>query len=477
MYRFLITFILLFYISNTNAQEILSELNTNLDEGISNKRDTYQILNQETGELTLFLIDNYTVNIHKYDKNYQLKNSYECPRPKNKYRHIIGHTIMNNQYNLIYTTRRKKEFLVQTIDLNNKSNSNKKVPFKFKFEKYIKAITYNNKLYVLSTVKHSSILKLRIFNGTELSITKEFKFNQNRFTRGQFNKLSDVLKSSSTSLIDSNNPNSIDLTSCKSKIYCYNDKIVISLDQMKDMTILINIELKELTAKIKTYKSDTIDKKEFSMIKSNSYLYKNIIFQLKVSRYELYLSAYNMLSDSLIQKYHVKKNEDIYFKNSPLIQENEGSLFSPKTRTLKTSKQIFRKMTSGDIGISVYENNGQLEVTLGGKKDVSNSIVAPGIGMGMPIASFEALTLSFNPTMYAFNSYKCTKSVFFKCLFDQNMQHIKGTIKKNPFDRIKDFTDTIYNDVEAETIFSCDNYFIWGYYDMFLKKYYLLKFK
>jgi len=486
MNKYLISFLLLLTFLNANSQEILLNQNINLDSGFSDKRDAYPIINKKTDALTLLLIDNYNINTQEYNNDYSLRRSYECPRPKNKYRHLIGHTTKANQYNLFFATKRNKEFLVQTINLDERSSNEKKFAFKLKDEKYLETFSYKNKLYILTLLKNSSILKLRVFEANSLRITKEFNFNNNRFNTHQFYKLNDVLKSpgsfsSSISIqkINNNNPNSLELTSEKNKVYCYSNKMVISLDHRKDFTILIKIDLEDLTSEIKTYKFDEVDGKQFSNIKSNSYIYQDILFQTKVSKYELYLSAYNLITDRLIKKYQVKKDENIAFKNTNLIQENDAAIFSSQTRVLETSKQILRKMASGDPGISVYETNGYWEVTLGGKKDVKQG-GGMMIGGGMPMASASAGAVTFTvstPTMHSFSSYTSTKSVYFKCLFNKDMQHIEGDVKKNPFDKIKTFSDDTYEDLSIETIFKRENYFVFGYYDSVTKKYTLRKFE
>jgi len=470
------------------TQEILLEQDIRLQSGWTDKRDAYPIVDENTGEFALFILDNFIINAQAYNKDFSFENTYTCPRPKGKYKALIGHTAENNQYHLFFSNNKKKEFLIKTVDIENKRCTETKIPFKLKKEIYLETFSNKNKLYMLSLIKMSSTLKLRVYEGNKQIISKEFDFSQHQFDTTRYDRLCDALCYYSDlktycdiQKIENNSPNSLDLTSAINKLYCDGERIVMSLDHMDHKTVLISLNLKDLSSEVKTYKKAKIENQEFALTMSNSYLYKNVLYQIKANRHEMQFSAYDIEKDSLIKEYRVRKNEVIDFKNSNLIQENGSTLFSPKKRELVTTKQVLRKMASSNVGISVYETADNLEVTLGGNKDISHTSAVKVGGGGttsIPIGNSGISHTFTNPTWYAYKTYTQTKSVYFKCLFDKlNLQHIVGDLDKNPFDKIKDFDDETKKTLKTQTIFKINDCYVFGYYDAMAKKYCLRKFE
>ena len=106
---------LLLFICNCFAQDVLLEQNIRLRSSLSDRRDVYPIVDNETGDMVLFLLDNDSINAQVYHKDYNFYKSYHCIRPKGKYKVLVGNTVTDNQYHLYFANKRKKEFLVKTI--------------------------------------------------------------------------------------------------------------------------------------------------------------------------------------------------------------------------------------------------------------------------------------------------------------------------------------------------------------------------
>ena len=196
-------------------------------------------------------------------------------------------------------------------------------------------------MYVLSFLNMSSVLKLRVFEGKKLSRYEEYDFGYHAFTNNEFNKLSDVLTYSEgfgnavdVVRIDDNSPNSLDITSKENKLYCYSDKLVLSLDNTLSKTYLISIDLKDLTACMKFYNFAEVERGSSISLRSNSYLSNDVLYQLKVSKHELWFSAFDLNTEQQIKEYRVKKEEEISFKNSVLTQKRRRiRLCSQRTGT------------------------------------------------------------------------------------------------------------------------------------------------
>lgn len=163
----------------------------------------------------------------------------------------------------------------------------------------------------------------------------------------------------------------------------------------------------------------------------------------------------------MLKELGIKKEEVIVFKNTPIIQE--GTSFGNNTRVLKTTSQFLRKVSRGDIGISTYLYKGQYKITIGSKIEKPSGGFGPMGGFGgFPMASFGTISVTFNPTLFAYGNYSSTKSTYIDCVFDENFNHVKGEVPITSFDRIKsfeeDFSIKTSKEVETEESKDLDDY-------------------
>ena len=107
MKTYAILFLLLSLTINTYSQDILMEQDICLRSYLSDRRDVYPVLDDLSGKIALFLIDNDTINALTYSKNYEPLNSCKCPRPNGKFKILIGNTVTQNECNLFFTNNRE----------------------------------------------------------------------------------------------------------------------------------------------------------------------------------------------------------------------------------------------------------------------------------------------------------------------------------------------------------------------------------
>ena len=159
-------------------------------------------------------------------------------------------------------------------------------------------------------------------------------------------------------------------------------------------------------------------------------------------------------------------------------------------RTLEKTSQLLRKLSNAQsTGLFVYEQNGNLNLTIGGYTEIRSTGGNFG-AMNMGMGGFGSTTLPngitirnySNPTFGAYNSYSYSKSVRAKCLFNpETFEHIEGKVEKNIFDRASSNAEKIRKQniskiLALETIFKYKGFFIQGYYNRKNKEYILYKF-
>jgi len=474
------------------GQDVLFKQDVRLQSVLKDRRESLPIVHDEKNEVTLFLLDNKLINGFVFTKEYELMAHNATARPKSKFKVLLGHSTDANGQHLFFTNDKKNQFLVKSIHVSTGIAHEKPISLNLKDEKFLETISYKNTFYVMTIIKNSSILKLYAFDGNEISITRTFDFSSYEFSNTGSPKLFQVLNESSLPFqsnlkihkIDNSNPNPLYVTTKKNKIYYYGDKIYLTLDNNLEDTKIITLDLLNGNSSVQVYDQTTIECGEASKMKSNSYLSRNTLFQIKGCKKEMSFQIKDFKKDSLLKNFRVKENEEITFKNSPLIQEGGMMVFAKGSeRELEKTKQVLRKISSSDIGItgSYYQNH--LELKLGGYKKVQGGgggmmMTSPGSSFSGPAGTVSiAPTYHYNPTMYGYGSYASTREVYFKTLLDnKDFNHRQGEASKNAFDRMKDFENENSKDMTSQTVFKVDDYYVLGYYKKSEKKYYLRKF-
>jgi len=489
-------YILIFIISftNVNSQELLFERNVKLESFFNkDKKESFPVVNYDSKEIVMFLLDKKEIKSFLFDMNYVLKDSFATTRPKGKYNILLGHTFENNSYNLIFTNENKTRFLVKTINIANKSAEYKELELKIKGEKFLESFSYKNNLYIITIKNSSSILNIYEFNGKALPKIKQIDLSNYKFSKSSrslsyvlFNNTSAKRENIILNKINNLNPNPIDLSSFANKIYCYNNKIFITLDVYQDFTKIISVDLSNFESNVVDFDFPTVDCKYDLGVNSNSFLLGDNIYQVSGCKNELYFFISNIYSKVKLKEWRVKKDEIIDFKNTPLIQLGGAFNKNKKYKELSETEQILRKMGASNIGVSAYKVNDKLEITIGGfKKMNTKEFIGALAAAGAMTASASSSGLMgsnnsnyyYNTTMYTYQNYSYARSVYFKSLLNENLENIKGDINENAFDKIREYNRDHQKELSTETIFKVNDYYVFGYYNKKEKKYYLLKFE
>jgi hypothetical protein len=413
-------------------------------------------------------------------------------RPKGLYKTLLGSSYRELKYNLFFTNEARNAFCIKTIDLGKSNYSEAILSLTLKDEKLLETICHRNQFYMLTVKKKSSIIKIYTFDFDAQSQVKELDFSGHAFSGSKYSNLSDVLHESVSPFvltsnvyrIDNNSPSTLDLASRENKIYTREDQFILTIDNDLSETKILIIDLKDYRGSVKTYRQVKSVCEDPFYTKSNSYLYENYLFQIKGCNEELQFSVIDLLTDSLIKSVKVTEEEEITFRNSPLFQEGGTTVFvQGKKKELETTKQILRKIADSNIGITVYNTSDTLELTLGGYLEVKQNnfggpmVSTPGTTISTPSGTVYMPGRSYNPTMNSYNSFKKKRSIYFKSLLNStDFEHLSGEAKRNAFDKIKDFTNSLGSNISSETVFRVEDYYVLGYYNTLDKKYLLLKF-
>ncbi|WP_147296655.1 hypothetical protein [Flagellimonas nanhaiensis] len=347
-------------------------------------------------------------------------------------------------------------------------------------ERFLSTVNFQNRFYLLTYLNGESIIKIYSFEKDghtvlthDLSNFSFYNSNNNSTVLGN------LLKKEETEIIEEDIPYSMEIVFKKIKIYPNKDYLRISLDHRLHGTRIINLNLNDSVNS--SFFVENIGASDAK--KSNSFVNGNRLFQLLVSPEFLVLSVHDLETRKKIVEHSVKKNEDFFFKNSPILQQGNSPYSSPFKNSqtkISSAKEFFRKLSNSEVGIYAFENSGKLDITLGGTKQF---IVTPGSNGFTTGASLSSIGTTVAPISWSYGSYTSSRSIFTRLLFDnKTLKHIDKKNQNNVFDRISLKSKYLKNTVlkkklKLETVLRKEDYFLYGFYNKKEKTYSLMKFE
>jgi hypothetical protein len=482
MIKKIFTIIFVCFIQTISSQETIFEFENDLKTSSSDIKDVIPIVNEETGEIVFFIADAKNVYAYKLNKNFEVIDKLISEKKERKFKQFVGHSISKNgDYNLYLQNKNSDvSFLEVNFSFGTKHIKSKEFSLSYVkksspfFENYVKSISYKNKFYIISSLSDNKGFAIYTFNennefkgnfiGEDLT---EFLSKKNK--ESSAGKLMHKFKNQIT-LIDKDIPNSIEMVAEPVKIYTEKNAFIFSFDNNPLYTQLLNVNLNDFSCSYTKFDKPMQKVKEKKK-NTNSFLFKDKIALLTSISAGLQLNILDKKQKTLLAEYKIYQTDSITFKNTPIIQE--GGMYSGY-REMESSKKFLRKINSGKVGVSFRKMvDGNYHMILGGYKEqrAAPMPMMGGFG-GIPIGGIGGLTMAINPTMFAFNSYSNSKSTRIESLLDKNLSHIKGEIKENAFDKMKE----IESSGKGSTVFKYNNFYIQTKYDVYTKKFSFRKF-
>lgn len=482
-----ILFLLIFWNLSAVAQTTLLKIPNDLSKKGYSVENAYAVVDDENDTFATFLINENSINAYLYSQNFEPISKFASKNLPEGYDEIIGKTIKDGQIRLFFKEYYNKKFGAVLFDFERGQSLQTEFGFKLSDEIYLHSHSYQDKFYILTVNKRSSILNVYTFHHTGKFEKKSFDFTENEFVNRKnkpktlFHLLTEqgggnFRAETSISKIQESNPNSIEITSNLSKFYDRESSFILTIDDGSLFTYLFEFKVSELSVELRKIENiKEIGDEEFTT--NNSYLFEDKIFQIGGNKTIMILTVKDLETQKELKRLALSKDEEISFKNGPILQE--GTSFLPEgKRELERTSQFLRKITSENIGVAVIATKNGYQITMGGNKKMNPVNSGPmgmgGFGGGAPMGNSGAVA-PFNPVFFAYDSYKANKSTRIECLFDTDFQHIEGDIPQNVFDKIRDYTAQNPN-AKAENIFRIKDFFVYGNYNPIGNTYGLFKF-
>ncbi len=460
-----------------NAQQAVNSFPLEL------KRDkaTFQVVNETSKQVDLFLADKTHVTAIRLNENMQVVDTILAPRPDKDYDMMVGNNANGKVTRLFWASSDHEQLYAQTYNFEKNVVAGEKFDFPFKEDRFLQYFSDKDHFYMLSIVRKTSTLRLYVFDGTGKMEMKTISLEGQKFFDYYYKPLtlyqllgSDFYMSErpfSIQQIQAENPTALTASSKKRKCYLEDGQLIITNDTSVDLTQIISISLETFKPTVLVVPQPYIIFNDRIELNSNSFIVDGKLFQIKTSSQKLIFSIKN-LQGQLIAEYSKTPDEQIDFKNSPIIQET-GDPENP--RILEKTSQFLRKANNQNSGLSVLQADGNYLVTLGSVSDERQS-TGMVVGSMFGIAGALVAVALSNPTLDSFNAYSNRKVVYINCLFDQKGKHVGGNLPPSAFDNIRKFLMG-QQEISAPTLFKFDGFYYLGYYKKSDKRFTLTKFK
>lgn len=469
MIKKILIVLVVFLTQTISSQEVIFTSNNLLKKSASLIKDVIPIVNKKNGDIAFFIADAKNVYGYKIDENFKLINKIKSEEKARKYKVLIGSSIFDeDSYRIFLTNKNQNKFASIQFSFKDGESSYKEFELK-KSERFIQTLNYKDEFYLISGSKLTNRLYISSFDKEGNSKRNNIDTRDLRFidTNGKAtNLLSLLIKTDNITKFEENTPTSVELASEERKMYVRDDVAFFTFDHHKMFTQVLNIDLNSLTASSFQFKKPSLGKKSK---RTNSFVNGETIFTLATTKEKFTVEVLDFKTGNLIKEYSASKNDSIQFKNTPIIQE--GGMYDDY-RELGKTKRFLRRIAKGNTGISARRVNNQYHLTIGGyivQKNNGGMMMPFG---GIAIGSIGTATVFFNPAQIAFDSFSNNKATRIESLFDLDFNHIKGEIKENAFDKMKDFKSSS----KGSVVFKYKDFFIKTKYNSSSKDFNFRKF-
>lgn len=425
----------------------------------------------DSSNQTIFLLeDRQNKNAYLFDKDFkEVSDGLRITKEVRKF---------PNNLSIIASEGNALSFLMVNDDFNKWGLMNlnfdartihaREVPINLKKALYVSSFSSLEKHWVVSIVRNSSTFKIQSVDRTGAVEITKYDLSETDFSGGlrSISNIYQLINARSEEFtvdyIEQDTPLSLLSTNEKLKIYKDGDDLVISIDNSRDFTYLIKINVKEKISNVLTIEKKKLQERS-SYEDSNSFVYDDKLFTIKTTFDLINLSITDLKTKKLLKSFEAQADEDIWFRNTSLFQKR---LSARKTSEITKTKTFLRKVTNSEPAISVHKQEDLLVVTLGASKFIERSEdpLITGALLGGATGSL-VISVLINPISKNYLDYSSTNTVRFQMILNSDLSHVEDeTVKENTFDIIEEYDQSL-SIKGAKTVFKIDGNYYFSYID------------
>lgn len=461
MKKYALILLLLVIAGTTSAQTILNRFPLELKKS----SEYFQILNAENSqkEYFTFVTDKEKCILLKSNSALFLKDSLSIPRPHRDYDFMAGVTFSTSGHPQVYwVSKDYRQIKLVDFDLENRTSSFLDYENNNSREKIVDAFTVDNVFYILSLTSENTLKFTHFSNSGKNEHTIDLG-TKNTENSSEVNRhlVSSIFDYGLTK-IESKLYAPLYMATAKVKRYLTGNTYTLTFD-VKNATTICTINLADFSFVKEQFPYDISHKNSGS----NSFLLQDVLYQITASAASITVEGIDTKTKKSLGKHQSNSQDEISFKNSPLLLQTENG----RVRTLKNTSKMLNKMDFSSLGISVYATPNYNLFTLGGVREVASGgglALAIGLGIGGAMSGSDVMAGSdfISDSM---------QSIYFESFFDADFKHTTAPFRPIYIDALGEFLNTtrpaVYN------IGTYKNFVILNYYDSKAKELVMRKFE
>lgn len=454
-------FLVLMYSTVSLSQTVLTSYPVDL----KTLKEECQTLNAEnviTHDIFAFIASRDSLTILKYNSALFLNDKFITTRQYVENRSLMGYSFSEDGNPTLYWFSPQEQSII-VIKYYFETKTTRALKFSLPVEEQSILTQYqkDNNFYLLMKYKTKQALTVYVFkNGVADEKFLDFSSFTFRDRKTQQKTFNQILNENPIEKMEPGEYNPLYKVTAKSKLFILPNRLILSLDQSLRKTQLFDINLENSEIKEKTFLQPLGQKNAKT---SNSFYHENKLYQFNVNSNELLFDIKDYNSGESLKSFTISKNDTIRFNNSPLLTQIENR----RPKEIKNTGRFLKELAATDAGISVFKNNKNLFITLGGTGSSTKTLSMNGFNM------FDDYFGDFPSNNYY--SIDSNYSVFFESVWTKKLELTTGTHEPLASDKIFYFIDT-HREIFIPNILKVNNYSILGYYDTLAKQYTLRKF-
>ncbi|MEM6643783.1 MAG: hypothetical protein AAF616_12450, partial [Bacteroidota bacterium] len=172
--------ILVAFAYQSTSQKLVIEKSIDLSTEPGNSKDVLTIVERDSAFSYVFF-DDFEFKMIKFNDHFEELEQYSTKRSDSFYSTYEGFSEKDGYYHLYFTSSKRKNFYVHSINPAEKVAQSKKIELSLKQEKYLGSVSYLGDWFLMSMVKNSSTLKLYHFEGDRLKKEHTLDFSNGMF--------------------------------------------------------------------------------------------------------------------------------------------------------------------------------------------------------------------------------------------------------------------------------------------------------
>lgn len=442
------------------AQTIMHSLPLELQRPIARQ----QLLLAPTGANGMYLVasDADRTYLLSYNRALFFRDSLSVPRPDREYTAMAGYSSDAESFTVYWTKPDYDKILAYRYNLSTRSVSKSLVSIDYTKQTYLCSFSENNRFYIVTASDANPSLSFYCFsNGNPEVRAVDLSSYDLEDTRGKKIKLHELLLASGLQKLDPSLPNPAASATGPVKLYSSPKGFVLTIDINRKQTQLFEMD-PDFRVTQKTLSFPSLEGAE----RQNSFFHEGRLYQLLVAEEAMVLTCTDVATGTEIGRYNATADQDISFRNSPLLAQVDDS----PPNQITGSKRFLRRLSGSSVGLTVYRSPEDLMVTIGGMRGIATAgdvFLGIAAGTAMVLGGAAADVGAFSES---------SQFVFFDALFDDEFRHKDMPPQLLALDKIGNFAEE--EELEGPSASAAyDRDVLFTYYDRPTKQLILRRFR